>query len=49
VVVEMEVETVVEETGCRQRGSSFRRWCAGDEACFAMEKGMSAVVVASIE
>jgi hypothetical protein len=51
VVVEMEVEveTVVEETGRCWCCSSLRRWCAGNKACIAAEKGISGDVVASIE
>jgi hypothetical protein len=51
VVVQMEVvvEMVVKTTGRRWHGSSLQRWCASDEACFEVEKGMLAVMVMSIE
>jgi hypothetical protein len=38
--MEVEVETVVEETDRRWHGSSLQRWYAGDEARFAVEKGL---------
>jgi hypothetical protein len=47
--MEVEVETVVEAIGHRWRGSSLCRWCAGDEACVAADRGMPSAVVASIE
>jgi hypothetical protein len=40
---------VVDATGLRRCGSSLCRWYACYDACFAVKKGMSAVVVTSIE
>jgi hypothetical protein len=43
VKMEVEVEMVVEATVRRRCGSALRRWYAGDEACFAVEKSTKGV------